>query len=460
MLKIVGFAPHPPIIIPEVGGDYLEQARETVSGLRELCRRFAAAKPKRLIIITPHGPLLRDGIAVPAVSRLQGDFGDFGAPQVTLSFAQDQALLYRLQQETAGEKAQLVPVKGFRMLDSGAAVPLYYLQKEGVEAPGLHLTFGLLPYRDLYDFGKALRRALENHGLPYAILASGDLSHRLKPGAPNGYDPRGAEFDHLLAELLRQGRTEELLNLDPELVEAAAECGLRSLIIALGVLDGIPYDTEIISYEGPFGVGYLVAELKPRAAESGAKKEAGAVAAASAEGSAAAERGGESAPVALARQALKHQLEYGRPLPTPGQLPPELSGRAAAFVSLHKGGELRGCIGTIAPVHPTLAAEIIANAVSAGFNDPRFAHLRREELEQLVISVDVLSPLERISDPGALDPKKYGVLVRSGHRSGLLLPDLEEVDTVEEQLRIARLKAGIAPGEPVELYRFTVTRYY
>ena len=111
-------------------------------------------------------------------------------------------------------------------------------------------------------------------------------------------------------------------------------------------------------------------------------------------------------------------------------------------------------------MHPTLAAEIIANAVSAGFNDPRFAPLRREELEQLVISVDVLSPLERISDPGALDPKKYGVLVRSGHRSGLLLPDLEGVDTVEEQLRIARRKAGIAPGEPVELYRFTVTRYY
>ncbi|MEW5783761.1 MAG: AmmeMemoRadiSam system protein A [Bacillota bacterium] len=458
MLKVVGFSPHPPIIIPDIGGESLDRARNTVDGLRELCRRIKATGPKRLIVITPHGPMLRDGIAVPAVSRLTGDFGDFGAAQIALSFSQDLALLERLQHETEGEQARPVPVNNYRTLDHGAAVPLYYLLQEGLDLPGLLLTFGLLSYRALYDFGKALRRAVESHGLPAAVVASGDLSHRLTPGAPAGYNPRGAEFDHLLIELLRDGRTAELLTLDRQLVEEAGQCGLCSLIIALGMLDGSRFEPEIISYEGPFGVGYLVASITPLAdartehgkeadpAETaGGAKDAGVVA---------------SPPVRLARQALEHYLDQGRPMKAPEMLSPELRGRAAAFVSLKKRGVLRGCIGTIEPVRPTLAEEIIANAVNAAVNDPRFEPLNRAEFDELSISVDVLSPMERISGIEELDPKKFGVLLRCGHRSGLLLPDLEGIESAAEQVDIARRKAGIAPAAPVELYRFTVTRYY
>ncbi len=133
--------------------------------------------------------------------------------------------------------------------------------------------------------------------------------------------------------------------------------------------------------------------------------------------------------------------------------------RAGAFVSLKKGGELRGCIGTVEPVRKNLAEEIIMNAVSAGMKDPRFEPVRAEEIDDLEISVDVLMPPERIEDPGGLDPRKYGVLLRSGQRSGLLLPDLEGIDTAAEQIAIARRKAGIGPHEPVELYRFEVRRY-
>lgn len=458
MLRIVGFSPHPPIIVPDIGGSNLDQVQKTVDGLRELCRRIKAAGPKRLIMITPHGPMLRDGIAVPAVSHLTGDFGDFGASQIALSFKQDLALLERLQHETEGEQARPVPVHSFRTLDHGAAVPLYYLFQEGLELPGLLMTFGLLPNRDLYNFGKALRRAVESHGLPVAVVASGDLSHRLTPGAPAGYNPRGAEFDNLLVELLREARTAELLSMDPHLVEEAGQCGLRSLIIALGMLDGLRFEPEIISYEGPFGVGYLVASITPHV-DAGTKneKEADPVEAADSQKESGA---AASPPVRLARQALEHYLDRGRSMKAPQTLSPELRERAAAFVSLKKRGALRGCIGTIEPVRSTLAEEIIANAVSAGVNDPRFDPLSRAELDELAISVDVLSPMERIGGIEELDPKKYGVLLRCGHRSGVLLPDLEGIENAAEQVEIARRKAGIAPGEPVELYRFTVTRYY
>lgn len=167
----------------------------------------------------------------------------------------------------------------------------------------------------------------------------------------------------------------------------------------------------------------------------------------------------ESAPVALARRSLEHYLTGDGYLAAPTNLPEALAGRAGAFVSLKKRGELRGCIGTFGPTQPNIAAEIIRNAVSAGTEDPRFPPVTTAELPELDISVDILSAPERIDSLDKLDPKKYGVIVRRGGRSGLLLPDLAGVDTVEEQVSIAMQKAGIASHEEIELYRFTVTRY-
>jgi len=167
----------------------------------------------------------------------------------------------------------------------------------------------------------------------------------------------------------------------------------------------------------------------------------------------------ESAPVALARRSLQYYLENGTMLPVPADVPPEIKGQAGVFVSMKRHGELRGCIGTFQPTQPTIAAEIINNAVAAGTEDPRFWPVETDELPELTISVDVLNPPERVSSTAELDPQKYGIIVRSGRKSGLLLPMLEGVDTVEEQVAITRQKAGIGPDEPIDLYRFTVTRY-
>lgn len=163
--------------------------------------------------------------------------------------------------------------------------------------------------------------------------------------------------------------------------------------------------------------------------------------------------------VALARLTLEEHVRSGRRSSPPPNLPPELSARrAGAFVSLKKGGVLRGCIGTYEPSEDTLAGEIISNAIRAATEDPRFPPVARHELPEISVSVDVLSSPEPC-EMADLDPRRYGVIVQSGWRRGLLLPDLSGVDTVEEQLRIARLKAGISPDEPCQMWRFTVERH-
>ena len=161
----------------------------------------------------------------------------------------------------------------------------------------------------------------------------------------------------------------------------------------------------------------------------------------------------------LARQTIEEYVRHHRTIAPPRELTSEMRKKAGTFVSLHRRDELRGCIGTIGPTQANVAQEIIQNAISAATRDPRFSPMTVGELDDLVISVDVLTDPEPIASMQDLDPKKYGVIVESGGRRGLLLPDLEGVDTVESQVEIARRKAWIGPRDPVKLYRFQVIRY-
>jgi len=169
----------------------------------------------------------------------------------------------------------------------------------------------------------------------------------------------------------------------------------------------------------------------------------------------------ESAYVKLARETIENYIKQGKIItPTLG-LPEEMiNQKAGVFVSLKRFGDLRGCIGTFMSTQENIAQEIIKNAISAAVDDPRFSPVNVSELEDLSISVDVLSAPEEVKDISQLDPKKYGVIVSSGYKKGLLLPDLEGVNAVEYQIDIAKRKAGIYPGEKVKLYRFEVKRFH
>jgi len=164
--------------------------------------------------------------------------------------------------------------------------------------------------------------------------------------------------------------------------------------------------------------------------------------------------------VQLAKEAIAAYTIGGNTIPPPAELTPEMEPRAGVFVSLHKGEKLRGCIGTIEPHQANVASEIIANAISAATRDPRFDPVTPSELDGLEISVDVLTTPESVTDPGALDPKKYGLIVECGNRHGLLLPDLPGVTSVQEQIDICRAKGGIRPNENVKLFKFEIVRHH
>lgn len=161
----------------------------------------------------------------------------------------------------------------------------------------------------------------------------------------------------------------------------------------------------------------------------------------------------------LARQAVEEYIRFRKIISVPEPVPEDMMNKAGAFICLKKRGQLRGCIGTIEPAQPNLASEVILNAISAAVQDPRFEPVTEDELADLEYTVDVLGSAEAITSITELDPKLYGVIVESGYKRGLLLPDLEGVDTVEDQVNIAIRKAGIYDGEPVTLYRFQVTRH-
>jgi len=463
-LVFCGICPHPPIAVPEVGGDESLKVEVTRQAFLELGRRIKDSGTETVVIISPHAPVFRDVIGINTVPVLQGDLGRFLASDVKFKRENDLALAGEIKEQAAElglETVELTADMERRYditlgLDHGVTVPLYFLRKAGVEVPLVQVSMALGPPDRLCLFGLAVRRAARSLGRKTALLASGDLSHCLTAGAPGGYNPRGAEFDRKIAALLAGPDAEGIIKMEPALVRQAGECGYHAIVMMLGALDGYEVEAEVLSYEGPFGVGYLVAAYRP----AGARPEQSFLARLQSERREAtvSRRAGESFLVRLARETLERHVK-GMPRPEITGVPEKFKGRAGTFVSIKKHGILRGCIGTIEPTRAGMVEEVMANAVKAGVDDPRFQPVHEGELDDLEYSVDVLQPAEPVTGVEQLDPGKYGVIVRAGSRKGVLLPDLEGVDTAEEQVAIARRKAGIGPGEPVMLERFAVVRY-
>jgi AmmeMemoRadiSam system protein A len=450
MLVCGGLSPHPAIIIPEIGRDELIEVRKTVTAMREWASFIADMHPEVLFFITPHGVIAWDQIGYLVDENLTGNFAAFGASQISFDLKNDLNLAHlvaaeakRLGIDTVGVDLNQWYTHNPGSLDHGITVPLYYLKEAGVEADMAAFGISLHPLEKLYSFGQALGNVLEQYPRRVCFIASGDLSHRLHPGAPAGYSPKGKEFDQAVQESLQKLDANILLSLTEDLIEDAGECGLRPVVMLLGAVRDHDADAQIYSYEGPFGVGYLVAgiSLGDRKEE---KKE---------------KTVDTPIQVQLAKNSLKYYLSTGEIMPVPDPIPEGLERKAGVFVSLKKRGELRGCIGTVEPYRENVASEIIHNAVAAGVNDPRFWPVELDELAEINFSVDVLTDLEPVASKDELDPERYGVIVKSGGRTGLLLPDLEGIDSVDEQIGIACQKAGITAGEQIELFRFEVIRY-
>lgn len=459
-------APHPPIIIPEVGKGEERKIADTYNAYHDIGKTIAKLEPDTIVIISPHGPVFTDAITIRTIDPLIGNLGNFGAPQVTLNQPNDLEVIELIlkkayQKNVPAVKFDQSLANRFDLaedVDHGVIVPLYFVNQHYTDYRLVVVTYGLLAEDSLYEFGTAIKEAIDELHRNTVVIASGDLSHHLLQTDHYTYAPEGEIFDKEFLDHLRRQEYIALMTMSRKIVSRAGECGKKSVEILLGSLDTLEHATHIKSYEGPFGVGYGIVEFIP----TGNTTEVLIQQLKDKLQMLQVERvKKEDVFIKLARMAIEHYVKTGQRLSVPDfAMVDALLGKSqGVFVSIKDRGGLRGCMGITAGLENNLANEVISNAIKACSQDPRFPAVEIEELEHLIISVDVLSPSEKIVDPTQLDPKKYGVIVTHSYKRGLLLPNLEGIDTPEEQIKIALNKAGISPKETYELERFTVDRH-
>ncbi len=451
--------PHPPLIVPAIGQGSERQVDATCRAYVQAAKEIAELKPETIILSSPHAEMYADYFHISPGRAAEGSFGRFGAPQVRFRENYDAELVQAIEREAEklGFPAGTMGQRD-RELDHGTLVPLYFIRQQYTDFRLVRIGLSGLPPEEHYRLGMMIQSAVGETGRRAVFIASGDLSHKLQRYGPYGFAPEGPQYDERIMDVCGRAAFGELFDFSEAFCESAAECGHRSFVIMAGVLDGLAVQAEKLSHEDVTGVGYGICTFHPGKADENRRfllirerEEEKRLEKASAL---------SDAWVKLARESVENYVLRRRVIDIPEGLPEELlRRRAGAFVSIHKQGRLRGCIGTIAPVQKCLAEEIIRNAVSAAVSDPRFDPIRPEELKWLEISVDVLGEPEDIRSEEELDAKRYGVIVSRGNRRGLLLPDLDGVDTVQQQVAIARKKAGIGPKEEVSLQRFRVVRH-
>lgn len=489
-MSVIGavMVPHPPIILPEVGRGEERKIQATTDAYKKAMRFAASLCPETVVIASPHSIMYQDYFHISPDTEAKGDFGRFRARGVRIHASYDYEFVHTLSglcdrdDFPGGTMGERDP-----QLDHGTMIPLYflneYLSPEKYELVRIGLSG--LSLADHYRLGIKIQEAARRLDRRVVFIASGDLSHKLRDDGPYGFDENGPVYDERVMDVMGRAQFDELLDFDETFCSRAAECGHRSFVMMAGALDGMAVRAQRLSHQGTFGVGYGVCTYEVKGEDGmrhfldiwNKKKRKDLE----------EKRAKEDIYVRLARAGVESAVKRHKKLPDkeisvilngaseqdtdPGR--PErgagngaaceelLNRRAGTFVSIHKNGSLRGCIGTIAPTCRNIAQEIAQNAVSASTRDPRFPAIRPDELDDLEITVDVLGDTEAISSSDQLDVKRYGVIVTKGRRRGLLLPNLDGVDTVEEQISIALQKAGLdTDEEDYQLERFEVVRHY
>jgi AmmeMemoRadiSam system protein A len=441
--------PHAPVIVPEVGGDRGGAAAASCRAMRVAAKCVVSQHPETVVLISPHSPRQPRAFGFWTDDPLQGSFAQFGARQATVSLPLDQPLIRAITAEAHARDLETWNIQQYP-LDHGALVPLWFLVEAGWTGPTVVVSLNYPGESGLTAFGEAIAAAA--HKLPRRIagVASGDMSHRLTADAPCGFHPQAHQFDETFMRLVRNGDYREIEKITPELRELAAEDAVDSTLMAASAVNWQTAGHQVLNYEGPFGVGYGVAILfaeKTGSSETETAKTGGG------------KKDGTVLP-SLARRSVATALAGSFEM-SPAPAGDYLGAARGVFVTIReRGGHLRGCVGTIGPVCPNLVAETWRNARLAALQDNRFPPVTDREMAGLRFEVSVLHEPEEIFSEAELDPRRYGVIVSAGDgRRGLLLPGIEEIETVNEQLSIARQKGRIDADEPVTLQRFQVDHF-
>lgn len=417
---------HPPVIVPGVGRGRERSAAATAEAMREAARRIVASAPDTIVLISPHSPRRQSAFGVWDTRRITGSFERFQAPEEIVDLPNDTPFV-----DTLTKSHDFWPIghDDDTGLDHGATVPLYFIAEIGWTGPTVVVSLNLPNDGHLNKLGAAIAATAESLGRRIAIVASGDMSHRLSQGAPSGYHPEAYVFDRMFISRLEKQDPDALLDIDPDLAELAAEDVLDPVFAALHSTGFDPSGVEVINYDAPFGVGYGIAVLY-------------------------------SPPLPLTSLPIIARLAISAALSGQKYHPQKIGSHAATFVTLRSpDGKLRGCIGSIEPRENDVGTETARNAIAAALDDPRFPAISAAELKTSEIEVSVLSPPQPITSPDELDPSVYGVVIEaSDGRRGVMLPAVPNLETVDQQLAATREKAEIGRAEPVTLQRFTVDK--
>jgi aromatic ring-opening dioxygenase LigB subunit len=260
MLVFSAICPHPPILIPTIGKDNIKEIKSTVEAMKKLEQELYAAKPEVIVIISPHGEMIPDAFSINLNIDYKAKFEEFGDFTTTMEFKSSSLLALKIKERVENDLP--IVLSSSANLDHGSAVPLFYLTKHLKDIEIIPICYSFLDYDKHFKFGQLLKKEIAKSDKRVAVIASGDLSHALTKDAPAGYSLKGQEFDNNLMALLKRKDIPGILKMKPKSIEDAAECGFRSFAILLGIIEEYKFEVEVLSYEGPFGVGYMVANFK------------------------------------------------------------------------------------------------------------------------------------------------------------------------------------------------------
>lgn len=261
MIIFSAFCPHTPILIPSVGKDNIDNIEKTADSYSYLEQQFCSAKPDAVVIISPHGSIYDDAYSINLCDKYTGNFEDFGIFDTRVQYATDHLLIERIQRHMRHKKLPIT-LDTCEKLDHGSFIPLFLLSQQCANIHIVPIGTSGLDLRSHFEFGHELKELILDSSKRVAIIASGDLSHALSTEAPAGFSEYGVKLDGLVKDLVAENNVASLLKIDKKMIEGAHECGLRPLVTLLGILKGVNYEPEILSYEAPFGVGYLTCNFK------------------------------------------------------------------------------------------------------------------------------------------------------------------------------------------------------
>lgn len=444
--------PHQVSLIKEVGGEDFTTLNKTTTQMLEIAEEIKNLAPDTIIILSPHSSTFSDYFQIGDGELGLGSFKSYGAPQVAFRAFYDKEFVKTLHYEAASRGFPAGVDGEQRSLEHGIMVPLYYLNFVYSNYKIVRVGLSGLPLIDHYNLGVLLKDIASRLHKRVVVLASGDGVH-INQGEENVITP----YEKEIGNIINKGNFGQLLSYERKTLKKYRQCLHRPLTTLAGCFDRTDVQGEVRSFERPLNIGLFTASITPVRSDS--SRAFGEYYLAKEKLRIADIKNEEDDFTKLARNAVETFLKTGKTLKAPDLLSFKVPARGC-FINIKEKGEIRGNIGTIYPKKETLGQEIIFNALGAAFSDPRFQPIEKEDLPYLEYEVYVLSPLEKVNSEKNLDPKVYGIAVRSNDRQAVLLPDLPGIETVSQQITAAKQKAGIKPLERAAIFRFTVERHH